>query len=948
MNRIHHTHNPLHQSPKKRRLSLTATQWLVVAGLAHSALPVLAQTSQNDQTSEAEKTVQTIQLAQASTTSNTTTEKKAEKPIVLQAVTVRSRNRIEKLQDVPLSISVVTGQELERLQALDVASFSKRVGNVIWNPGNPRQFSLSVRGIGKQAQTDAQDPSVGIIVDGVNYAYNPLSSSVNFTDIAAVEVTRGPQGTLLGKNTSLGVINITTRRPTFTKEAYATVSYGDYHDLFGSAVLGGAVIDDLLAWRGTFTAQKANGDLVNTYNQDQTYANKDRLSARVQFLLTPSEDFTARISLDAQPKAGEATNGRSFNKPTPTTYAGINTTGANSGTNVNPLSSDPKTRLNRRWFLEQSDYRYEDDWLGNSTRDRINADNYNPIVTGTNGASTELNWRLNDYEVTSITAYKDYYFAARNDEGTPFDISKNGGGLVDYKQYSQELRLSSKTGGFVDYQTGLFWLATDIDHSTRAGWGSDAGAWFASTAQYNRLDANAGGRALLQDSLSRLNREQANKYENASTAIFAQANWHLSDPLTLTTGVRLTRENRDTTTSALLTDNGAGSALNSSSVNVVNLVNLGGFNSLNATTTIDGTSYPAGTLGQIVNGAFVNNNSTAQLQLADKLANKYFGTAITGTAGAAYASLTNAQKAQVADAKTIRRTQAAALWNTVKAESFEETQPAFVVSPTYKFNDKLTVYASWQYGEKAGIAQVVNGFSYLTDAEKSSAYEIGVKTVLLDNTLVFNADIFLTNIKDYQQAVRAVDEYTTEQNTISGAPEVAYLSYTGNVPKVRAQGLEIDGLYSGIPNTTIRFSGAYNDAYYVEFPNSAQPVENGYQGAAPFQDISGETLPGAFKYSFNLGIDYRAPVFSNHEFHTSVNTSYNSKFNSDNALSSYGWVDGSSTTDFSIGLGKNKGEFDVSLVVKNLFEDDTYQNQTWNTWSPALPRTASIVVSGKF
>ncbi len=948
MSRTYPARKSLHHSKKKRSLSLAATQWLVIAGLAHSALPVLAQTSQNDQTSETEQTVQILQLAQASTATNTATEKKAEKPTVLQAVTVRSRNRIEKLQDVPLSISVVTGQELERLQALDVASFSKRVGNVIWNPGNPRQFSLSVRGIGKQAQTDAQDPSVGIIVDGVNYAYNPLSSSVNFTDIAAVEVTRGPQGTLLGKNTSLGVINITTRRPTFTKEAYATVSYGDYHDLFGSAVLGGAVIDDLLAWRGTFTAQKANGDLVNTYNQDQTYANKDRLSARVQFLLTPSEDFTARISLDAQPKAGEATNGRSFNKPTPTTYAGNNTTGANAGTNVNPLSSDPKTRLNRRWFLEQSDYRYEDDWLGNSTRNRINADNYNPIVTGTNGASTELNWRLNDYEVTSITAYKDYYFAARNDEGTPFDISKNGGGLVDYKQYSQELRLSSKTGGFVDYQTGLFWLATDIDHSTRAGWGSDAGAWFASTAQYNRLDANASGRALMQDSLSRLNREQANKYENTSTAIFAQANWHLSDPLTLTTGVRLTREDRDTTTSALLTDNGAGSELNSSSVNVVNRVSLGGFNSLNATTTVNGTSYPAGTLGQVVNGTFTNNNSTAQLQLADKLANKYFGTAITGTAGAAYASLTNAQKAQVADAKTIRRTQAAALWNTVEAESFEETQPAFVVSPTYKFSDKLTVYASWQYGEKAGIAQVVNGFSYLTDAEKSSSYEIGIKTVLLDNTLVFNADIFLTNIKDYQQAVRAVDEYTTEQNTISGAPEVAYLSYTGNVPKVRAQGLEIDGLYSGIPNTTIRFSGAYNDAYYVEFPNSAQPVENGYQGAAPFQDISGETLPGAFKYSFNLGIDYRVPVFSNHEFHTSVNTSYNSKFNSDNALSSYGWVDGSTTTDFSIGLGKNKGEFDVSLVIKNLFEDDTYQNQTWNTWSPALPRTASIVVSGKF
>jgi len=872
--------------------------------------------------------------AQTAAEVKNSTDSKVAKSTVLQTVTVRSRNRIEKLQEVPLSISVVTGAELERLQSVDIAAFTKRVGNVIWNPGNPRQFSLSVRGVGKQAQTDAQDPSVGIIVDGVNYAYNPLSSSVDFTDIAAVEVTRGPQGTLLGKNTSLGVINITTRRPTFTPEASATISYGQRNNLFGSAVLGGPVVDDLLAWRGVFTATKARGDIVNNYNSDLTYANKDRFSARVQFLLTPSENFTARLSLDAQPKAGEATNGRTFNSPTPTEYAGINETGALAGTNTNPLTSDTKTRLNRRWFLDQSDYRYEDDWLGNSKRNAIDADNYNPIVTGTNGASTELNWKLAEHEITSITAYKDYYFDARNDEGTPFDISKNGGGLVDYKQYSQEFRLSSNTGGFVDYQTGLFFLETDIAHSTRAGWGSDAGAWFATPQQYTRLDTNTNGRTLLQDSLSRLSRDGANQYDNSSSAIFAQANWHFSEQVTLTTGVRFTREDRNTTSSAFLADNGAGTALNPSSINVANNVPLGGFNSYAAT--------PDPTTGAtVVVGALTPNNTAEQIALANALAQKYFNIA-------SYSALSATQSRQVADAKAIRRTQLGALWNTVEAESYQDTQPAFVLSPSYKFSEELSTYISWQYGEKAGIAQVVNGFSYPTDAEKSSSYEVGVKTVLFDNTLVLNADIFLTDIKDYQQSVRVVDEYTTQLNASNGAPEIAYTGYTGNVPKVRAQGLELDGVYSGITNTTIRFSGAYNDAYYVDFPNSAQPVENGYTGAPAFRDISGETLPGAFKYSFNIGVDYRVPVFSNHEFHTSLNTSYNSKFNSDNALSSYGWIDGSTITDFSIGLGKNKGEFDVNLVVKNLFDDDTYLSKTWNNWSPAIPRSVQLVVSGKF
>ncbi len=873
-------------------------------------------------------------LAQPAQDTEKTTDTKAAKPVVLQAVTVRSRNRIEKLQEVPLSISVVTGPELERLRAVDISSITKRVGNVIWNPGNPRQFSLSVRGIGKQAQTDAQDPSVGIIVDGVNYAYNPLSSSVDFTDISAVEVTRGPQGTLLGKNTSLGVINITTRRPTFTPEASATISYGQYNNLYASAVLGGAVVDDLLAWRGVFTANKAQGDVVNLYNEDLTYANKDRFSARVQFLLTPSENFNARLSLDAQPKAGEATNGRSFNSDTPTEYAGLNETGPLAGTNTNPLTTDAKTRLNRRWFLDQSEYRYDDDWIGNSKRNAINADNYNPIVTGTNGASAELNWQVAEHEVTSITAYKDYYFAARNDEGTPFDISKNGGGLVDYKQYSQEFRLSSHTGGFVDYQTGLFFLSTDIAHSTRAGWGSDAGAWFATPQQYTRLDTNTSGRALLQDSLSRLTREQANQYDNYSGAIFAQANWHFSDPLTLTTGLRLTREDRNTTSSALIVENGAGTPLNPSAITIINDVQLGGFNSY-------ATNPDPITGNTVVIGALTPDNTPEQIALANTLAQKYYGISD-------YSTLNATQSRQVADAKALRRTQLGALWNEVEAESYEDTQPAFVISPSYKFSEELSTYLSWQYGEKAGIAQIVNGFSYPTKAEKSSAYEWGVKSVLLDNTLVLNADIFLTNIEDYQQAVRTVDEYTTQLNTSNGAPETAYTAYTGNVPKVRAQGLELDGIYSGITNTTIRFSGAYNDAYYVEFLNSAQPVENGYTGADPYRDISGDTLPGAFKYSFNVGVDYRKPVFNNFEFHTSFNTSYNSEFNSDNALSSYGWIDASSITDFSIGIGKSQGEFDVNLVVKNVFDDDTYLSKTWNNWTPAIPRTVQLVLSGKF
>ena len=146
-----------------------------------------------------------LAAAQSAAPADATATPVADSPqdTALGKVTVRARNRLEPLQEVPLSISVVTGKELERLQATEIGAITQRAANVSWNLGNQRTSSLSIRGVGRQGQTEAQDPSVGFIVDGVSYGYNALTSSFDFTDIDTVEVTRGPQGTLLGKNASL-------------------------------------------------------------------------------------------------------------------------------------------------------------------------------------------------------------------------------------------------------------------------------------------------------------------------------------------------------------------------------------------------------------------------------------------------------------------------------------------------------------------------------------------------------------------------------------------------------------------------------------------------------------------------------------------------------------------------------------------------------------------------
>ena len=815
----------------------------------------------------------------------------------LDAVTVHSRNRIERLQDVPVSVSVVTGAELERLDAYGVSAIAKRAANVSWNIGNQRTSSLSIRGIGKIGQTEAQDPSVGVIFDGVSYGYNALTSSFDFVDIDTIEVARGPQGTLQGKNASVGSITINTKRPSFTPTADYTLAFSKNNGVLGVAAIGGPVIDDLLAWRGTFSVDRQQGARANAYNRDQTYTNTDRVSGRVQFLLTPFEDFTARFEGDIQPRAGETTNGNSIFSPTPTTYAD----GA-----PNTLSTDAATRLSRSWFTNNPGYNLAD-YYG-----AVNNDQQHALVTGSDGLTTELNWKIpTGQTLTSITAYKSYHFNAVNDEGTPFDIYRNSGGFWnDYHQVSQELRISSPVGDFVDYQAGLYFIKVNNSSTYQRAFGTDAGAWFATPTQYAALDATAAGQILMRDSLANVNMAYnapagLQAIENKSGAVFAQANWHFTERLTLTTGARLTHENRTNVASSYVINPGDGN-------------DLANFASTDAT-------------------------------VSDAVTAKYFG------AGRTYASLSTAEKAQVTAALAIRTSNLGVLFPSRAAKPFKANQPAFVLSPSFKVSPDITTYASYQHGEKAGIAQLVNGVSSPAAAEKTSSFELGVKSALLDKTLILNADIFDTSIHNYQQAVQVVDQTTT---TAKNDGNTYYTSATGNAPRAGVTGVEIDGVYGGIPHTTLRFSGAYNRAIYKDFPNAAQPVENGdltskvitgafQHDAQPYRSLDGQTLAGAPRFTFNVGADYSQPVAADKLAHVSANVAYSSHYNTDVSLSRYANVGSQALVDFAVGAGKRDKSFDASIIVKNLFQNQTPQSRTWNSITPATPRTFGVQFTGK-
>ncbi|QSA97384.1 TonB-dependent receptor [Methylococcus sp. EFPC2] len=834
-----------------------------------------------------------------------------EKDTTLGEVVVKRQSPLEKLKDTPKSVSVVTGAELEKFQANNFQSIVQKIGNVGMTIGNPQTASTFIRGVGVTGKLNGLDPSVGVSIDGVSYATSAMVSSFSYVDLATVDVTRGPTGTLGGKNANLGQINITTKAPGFTPEAYGSIAYGDFNTLITRGALGGAVLDNLLAWRGSFYREQSDSYLYNKYDPDYAYRNKDRTYGRIQFLLTPTDNFSARVSMDYTPRAKEGSdNASTFPTPTPNYY--------DTGRPVDQ-TNEAAGKLSRRWFGQEPNYS-PSQYLSNE----INIANQRYTYYGTKGGSLNLSWDVADHNLASITGYKDYYFSSGGAGDNPFDVSRPpASGQVDNYQFSQELNVSSKPGGFVDYKAGVYLLKVKVPSRTNlTRFGSDAGAFRATTAQYNILDPlNNGadtplnrslsvtGRGLLLNSVDRLSTKLKEEYDNESGAIFGHATWHPIEPLTIATGLRLTHEQRTSTAASRVLDNGFGAELNPVSKNDVK---LGGFASNSNS-------------GALIAG----QNNAAQLALADFVARKYFGVA-------SYGSLSTDQKKQVAAAKSIRNSALGTLFQTTEAEPFNDLLKSWNIGPSWKFNERQTAYFSWQHGEKAGVSQIIGatvlgGKSVPNKAETSDAYELGLKSVLLDRTLVVNADIYLNDITDYIQPMLFEDKV---QTAINNDGKTAYTSGLGNVPKVQSKGVEFDLTYTGLQYTTFRLAGAYTDARYEDFKFLAKPAELNDGTGVAYYDASGKTLPYASKFSANLYAEYARPLpFADTlQFHTNVNYRYQSRFNTDQSLSRYAWKDSLGTTDFAIGIGRRDRLFDANLIIKNVFDQDTSYTPSWNTY----------------
>lgn len=733
-------------------------------------------------------------------------------------VIVSARNRSERAQDVPIPISVLGAEQLDRDRVLTVADLTQRAPGLTATTPNARRSGVSIRGVGKTSGNDNMEPAVGVIVDDVFLGHVGMTYQ-DFTDLERVEILRGPQGTLLGKNTSMGAIKYTSRAPDFRRESRLELEGGlTPHSVKGRGSHSDALIGDVLAYRASAFVDKQQGDLENIAAGGGHWHERDRWGGRVQLLVKSSDDLSLKLNFD-----GAFVDENSNTKPFM-----VDPTTLNDGS---VRTTTYTTRLARSYFGGYTPI------IG--SWDKLELDMAKPLVTNNYGVSAVLDWKLGGVDFTSISAARWFHFDANNDqEQTRFAIARSGT-LVDTRQVSQEFRFAGTATSTLDYQTGLYLFHIDTDTTSRNTYGQDAGAFFATDSQYRALNTTAG-RAFLQASLRDVFSITNQKPDSDSAAVFGQLYWQATDRTKVTFGLRETWEWKT--------------------------------NEVSRTTTL--------------------------------------------TNGAPLVSTGNA----TADA--IRAAQTGVDYSTAQGVKINDHALAWLVNPSYRVNEDVLLYTSASAGEKSGaVAFDSNGRPANVEPERTLNFEAGIKSYWWNRRATVNANLYYTRVRDYQNV-------TSEPDPTS---PTGYSSRLGNIPGIRARGVELDSQFSLTEHLQVTVGGAFNDAIYTDWSTATCP--RSYPSAVVVCDNTGKQIVGAPRWTGILGFDYQVPLASGFSAHVFGNHTYRSQHNLEQLLSPYGEQKGYSITDF--GLGFTHGPYELNVVAKNLF--DTRYTTSVNDFSNSAP-----------
>lgn len=406
----------------------------------------------------------------------------------LKTVTVTAQHREQTLQEVPVAVSAVQGTRItaDGVRAMgDITTFIPNASAK--NPdgdGRPRWY---IRGLGTGDTGAATVFPVGIYADDV-YLNAPIAGGGPLFDLERIEILRGPQGTLYGKNTTAGAVNVISKKPTFDTDGYGTLGVGSKNERILSGALGGALVDERLAARVALYSEERDGFQKNL-DDDHSYGDVNKKAVRVQFLAQLNPDLQALLKIHSREHKGDGSNG---SLPVGRYY---NVGYQRPHGRDNDLNVDEDAKLNH------------------------------------DGTSLTLNWNLGDYTLTAISAYDHLRGQSVSDaDYTPYEVNGAADNDNQYTQYSQELRLASPQQETLRWLVGAHYFHEDLDSSsvrtitpgpTPNGSGSN----------------QTGGATVFRD----LNYD----HQTDSYALFGNLTYDFTDNFTVTGGLRWTQEKKD-------------------------------------------------------------------------------------------------------------------------------------------------------------------------------------------------------------------------------------------------------------------------------------------------------------------------------------------------------------------------------------------------------------------
>lgn len=693
----------------------------------------------------------------------------------LEKIVVTAQKRAQNLQEVPVAVSAFTGEEMGEAVIKDLYDLTTNVpGFGSFQSQSATNSSFSIRGVGTSSQNFGLESSVGLYVDGV-YRARQNSMVNNLVDVEAVEILRGPQGTLFGKNTPSGAVLVRTKAPSHDgDDGFVELTVGNYGLVNYAGAASISAIEDVLAFRVTAFGSDRDGTISDINLGEEVLNDRNRWGARLQALYTPSDDLSVRIIADYA-EIDEICCGA----PVQVSNVQANEIPGQFGTDA-----FLKTLLTNNFELFEG---------GDAFFDRKVAVSFLPESTMEDrGLSAEINWDLDDnYSIVSVSAYRS--FDSFDNIDSDFSEAPLFGTTNDATQssFSQELRLDY-TSDKLNYILGAYYFTQDLDlnydlytedlFDTFIMQGLFGGALNDLVAGIDSVSAATGGlvAATATASPSDTHFVHTAKQEHESIALFGQFDYKLTDTLTLTAGLRYTDESKDIDTVYQEELPGADGL-----PDFFSGIQSVGYNPADPSTW--DASFNADT-GQWESDYIVDMASWAGFYLLTDPLNP--------VGVAAYAPFQQEGWAfNALGATTSSRPDI--------VDTLEDDQITGTLKLSWQPDRNTLLYASFGTGYKSGgtnTDRIAEGFDPLFDAETSQSFELGIKKDFPAQDLRINAATHYTTVKDFQA------------NTFTGNG-----FNLQNAGDYKISGLELEATWLPVDTVEVNFAYALVNAEYETF-----------------------------------------------------------------------------------------------------------------------------------